>query len=1581
MSNVPVIVAAADLPAAIRIAERNKSSRWYVARRAQALGFADVIPAHWGVTAAGPSQAVRDKAADSGEAMPDGSFPIRNKADLGRAVQAYGRAKNKAAVKRFIIRRARALHAVDALPESWGVTAGALTAAAGWDEKLHPRDRQGEFIEHLGMVRLFGLGGSKSVLGGQAVGNRTDGKRMLVDVKLSNVHPGATWMGKPVKDGDVVTVNTRQLQAAPSPKATLELPSAPDDLGVVDLGTDTSAPESKYRIGDLHMAYDENDPPTNDNDYAAVMLSEADGVQESNEDEPDDQLEQLIEQVQANADDPQAAADAADELRDYMTGTGGYLDDSELPTRPEPAGAGGDISPEQAGNIVARFNEEYPGAGTATIDTVHSPGTPLLRVDSGDQSDYYTIGDNPDDPVFNPLPSGDAFKDAMGAGNEADVQGVDTSSDEYLNYEADVIHALKSEQGMTDADIQTLMEGDGGEQIASALEQGVSAADFADALAQDIEDVNAGQSVEDDIANIPSMTPGDLADYINDDFDNEHSISTALRNGDYGEALTLAGDELDAARNDSGPEDVARWEAIENAIAAMESAGQGGNEPLPQPGGEVKTFDQAMADKTLRPRGDIRTSSGIHIFDNDRDKGEQTGPDTLITLQDVSRNDPVQVRQDALTEAMGGDLFTKRAVVHVGDGVIALTGGNNTYQLFRPNPDGTLESLGEVDNHWRIGDPLPGGEVKTFEQSVADGTFRNRPDIRAMLGLHVFDNNSDKGTDTSDSDLITIEPVSGPSIITGKTETPTPVQVTQGALKDALGGDLFNEGTIMQAGDGLLVVSGKGSNQREIYRPNPDGSLEHVASTDVMWRIGDPLPGGSTGLPADHPDRIENLSDADLETNLADAQSELEELNANPSDAESSARATALESDIADYQDEISRRQAANALPPEGPNNVGPSELDVPEAPSGADVAPSAPSETPAGAKAPADHLRALRGAKNAPADAGTRLDAILAHPDKQQAHADLAKLMTESKLGGKQRKRYRELLDAHHGTTGGDSAQTQAATVADNLSPDNPLKDRLAAKAATPAVDPDRVSRVSEAASIGPVATRDILAEADKGPEGESLEDKIKRVGDAIGSRKAVKDVLTAEADLNEESGGPTPEAAAQAADNIAQSLDGAEVNVSGPDASDRLAAARAQFGTDSPQFEQALAEYGSSPVTDNFNFEDLGADSVGGYYNGRREMDSEERDRIDRMVLNTAKAMGMTTAELHDWADSKQGRYFADEISSGGDVGVSLGRYGPGTDTGFLARKALSGNMSKLDADRLLLKLRREGYRPGDPTFDAVKARSSTPGLTTNVTPAAMKEGGSGAFADLASAEVRPMGISNASGFSNNRVKAQVGTTEYTFEKGSDGKWHPINRSDYGNSTFNHGLPSTVDDPALAAKLDAALKRATDHNAKQDSAEKVKARDLSVGDTVLLTSGDEVKVTKVGPNGIELSNGGKAYSSSDMRRVAKAAPSANGQGTSVPAADWTDAEIRRESLVALRQIARNHTSASDQATRGAIQRYLEAWMSTGMDRASKMRAAQRMIEAKSKDLTKIREQYRKALDDMGLIIAPGGGLRVKGK
>ena len=66
------------------------------------------------------SQQEREAAAEKGQAMPGGGFPIKSEQDLKNAIRAVGRAKNPAAAKAHIKKRARALGLTKLIPESWG---------------------------------------------------------------------------------------------------------------------------------------------------------------------------------------------------------------------------------------------------------------------------------------------------------------------------------------------------------------------------------------------------------------------------------------------------------------------------------------------------------------------------------------------------------------------------------------------------------------------------------------------------------------------------------------------------------------------------------------------------------------------------------------------------------------------------------------------------------------------------------------------------------------------------------------------------------------------------------------------------------------------------------------------------------------------------------------------------------------------------------------------------------------------------------------------------------------------------------------------------------------------------------------------------------------------------------------------------------------------------------------------------------------------------------------------------------------------------------------------------------------------
>ena len=61
----------------------------------------------------------REKLAAKKQALPDGGFPIPDVDALKRAIQAIGRAKDPAAAKAHIKRRAAALGASNLIPEDW----------------------------------------------------------------------------------------------------------------------------------------------------------------------------------------------------------------------------------------------------------------------------------------------------------------------------------------------------------------------------------------------------------------------------------------------------------------------------------------------------------------------------------------------------------------------------------------------------------------------------------------------------------------------------------------------------------------------------------------------------------------------------------------------------------------------------------------------------------------------------------------------------------------------------------------------------------------------------------------------------------------------------------------------------------------------------------------------------------------------------------------------------------------------------------------------------------------------------------------------------------------------------------------------------------------------------------------------------------------------------------------------------------------------------------------------------------------------------------------------------------------------
>lgn len=192
----------------------------------------------------------RGKLADKGIAMEDGSFPVRNRTDLQHAIRAVGRAKDPEKAKKHIKRRAKALGAVDELPDSYaavtasvdvvGLAKQALRArvaqqplvAAGlekdakkiggaFEEAMHPRGRDGKFITTGGRVLIHNSSGGKD----------TEGVVKSIDSKGIHVLPDGSH-------GTTFTFKASDLSNAPTARAHigLDLPPGSKIVGRTDSG-------------------------------------------------------------------------------------------------------------------------------------------------------------------------------------------------------------------------------------------------------------------------------------------------------------------------------------------------------------------------------------------------------------------------------------------------------------------------------------------------------------------------------------------------------------------------------------------------------------------------------------------------------------------------------------------------------------------------------------------------------------------------------------------------------------------------------------------------------------------------------------------------------------------------------------------------------------------------------------------------------------------------------------------------------------------------------------------------------------------------------------------------------------------------------------------------------------------------------------------------------------------------------------------------------------------------------------------------------------------------------------------------
>lgn len=125
------------------LAELAASGASVTAEAAKADAASDEAPVVVNVSVQAPeiakadlSAAGRKKAAASGAAMKDGSYPIQTKADLRKAIRAVGRGNaDHSAIRKHIIKRARALGLEAMVPDNWN-SDGSLKDTAKAEEIL-----------------------------------------------------------------------------------------------------------------------------------------------------------------------------------------------------------------------------------------------------------------------------------------------------------------------------------------------------------------------------------------------------------------------------------------------------------------------------------------------------------------------------------------------------------------------------------------------------------------------------------------------------------------------------------------------------------------------------------------------------------------------------------------------------------------------------------------------------------------------------------------------------------------------------------------------------------------------------------------------------------------------------------------------------------------------------------------------------------------------------------------------------------------------------------------------------------------------------------------------------------------------------------------------------------------------------------------------------------------------------------------------------------------------------------------------------------------------------------------------------
>jgi hypothetical protein len=150
------------------------------------------------------SMAEREAAAEKGQAMSGGGFPIKSEKDLRNAIQSIGRAKDPAATKAHIKKRAKALGLTSLIPKQWGDAAPRketnMTVKTIDGVQIELEDKDGQILDRY-------LGSLQSKL--------ADNEKKVGELTAQLATLGKSIEGK---DGEIVGLNKKLADAEWTPQ-------------------------------------------------------------------------------------------------------------------------------------------------------------------------------------------------------------------------------------------------------------------------------------------------------------------------------------------------------------------------------------------------------------------------------------------------------------------------------------------------------------------------------------------------------------------------------------------------------------------------------------------------------------------------------------------------------------------------------------------------------------------------------------------------------------------------------------------------------------------------------------------------------------------------------------------------------------------------------------------------------------------------------------------------------------------------------------------------------------------------------------------------------------------------------------------------------------------------------------------------------------------------------------------------------------------------------------------------------------------------------------------------------------------